>query len=216
MANQDRQLLLDTIREMDGEPREAARMDLLLLKNNQDLEAKVDRLTNDLDRAQVKRRELTMEVKTLRQQQKTTILEANTAHTRVKQLEHQLHHDRAACQAVEETLRAEMEALHHKNHAPATADTKEGHKKPEENHPRLALLHVDKTRLEGQLKEALHKARRLEIDSIRSTQASTERIVGLEHQVLELSSQNKTVKDEKSREVEDFSSFGRIKTSYIL
>ncbi|KAH9104682.1 hypothetical protein AeMF1_018744, partial [Aphanomyces euteiches] len=54
MANQDRQVLLDTIHEMDIELRQAARAGLLLLEKNEDLEAQVDR-------ARFQQREASME-----------------------------------------------------------------------------------------------------------------------------------------------------------
>ncbi|KAH9162044.1 hypothetical protein LEN26_001120 [Aphanomyces euteiches] len=150
MANQDRQGLLDMIHEMDIELRQAARAGLLLLEKNRS--GSTSGQTHDL--AQVQRREPTMEVETLRQQRKTAILEVNTAYTRIMRLEHQLRHDRAAHQAVEQASRAEMEALqleliqaHKSHHAPALApNTKE---ETEEDDPRLALLRVLSCRLEA-------------------------------------------------------------------
>ncbi|KAH9140278.1 hypothetical protein LEN26_005294, partial [Aphanomyces euteiches] len=83
MANQDRQVLLDTIHEMDIELRQAARAGLLLLEKNEDLEAQVNR-------ARFQQREASMEADTLREQRKTAVLEVNAALTRIKELEEKL------------------------------------------------------------------------------------------------------------------------------
>ncbi|KAG9406453.1 hypothetical protein AC1031_002772 [Aphanomyces cochlioides] len=207
MANQDRQVLLDTIREMDDELRQAARAGLLLLEKNEDLEAQVDRLGTDLDRARFQQREAAMEADTLREQRKTAVLELNAALTRIKELEDQLRHDRAACQAVQDSFLATIDALQselrnaYKKKIPTLPETKQEHKKkPDEDDPRLALLQVDKTRLEGQLQDALRKLRRLDIESARAAKTTNEHIVALERAMLQLTMEKKTMEEEQMEE----------------
>ncbi|CAK4907315.1 unnamed protein product, partial [Aphanomyces euteiches] len=162
MANQDRQVLLDTIHEMDIELRQAARAGLLLLEKNEDLEAQVDR-------ARFQQREASMEADTLREQRKTAVLEVNAALTRIKELEEQLRHDRAAHQAVQDSflgkidaLQSELRKAYKKTTQTLPEKTKEEFKNDEDD-PRLALLQLDKTRLKRQLQDALKKLRRLDI-----------------------------------------------------
>ena len=108
MADHDRQELLDTIAEMDSELRQAARAGLLLLEKNADLEALVDYLATDLDTAQLHVRGLTRVVDHLRQQRRTAVLgDPHMQLTRIRELEQELHHDRAAWQSVEQSMLAQ-------------------------------------------------------------------------------------------------------------
>ncbi|KAH9078993.1 hypothetical protein Ae201684P_010271 [Aphanomyces euteiches] len=181
MANQDRQVLLDTIHEMDIELRQAARAGLLLLEKNEDLEAQVDR-------ARFQQREASMEADTLREQRKTAVLEVNAALTRIKELEEQLRHDRAAHQAVQDSflgkidaLQSELRKAYKKTTQTLPEKTKEEFKNDEDD-PRLALLQLDKTRLKRQLQDA------------------NEHIVALERAMLQLTMEKKTMEEEQMEE----------------
>ncbi|KAG9406354.1 hypothetical protein AC1031_002673 [Aphanomyces cochlioides] len=79
MVNINDQVLLDTVREMDGELREAARMDLLLPEKNARFKAQVEPLASDLNCTQVQLREGAMKLETLRKQRNSAILEVNLA-----------------------------------------------------------------------------------------------------------------------------------------
>ncbi|KAH9078988.1 hypothetical protein Ae201684P_010266 [Aphanomyces euteiches] len=199
MANQDRQVLLDTIHEMDIELRQAARAGLLLLEKNEDLEAQVDR-------ARFQQREASMEADTLREQRKTAVLEVNAALTRIKELEEQLRHDRAAHQAVQDSflgkidaLQSELRKAYKKTTQTLPEKTKEEFKNDEDD-PRLALLQLDKTRLKRQLQDALKKLRRLDIESTRAATTSNEHIVALERAMLQLTMEKKTMEEEQMEE----------------
>ncbi|KAG9406492.1 hypothetical protein AC1031_002811 [Aphanomyces cochlioides] len=203
MANEDRQVLLDTIREMDDELRQAARAGLLLLEKNEDLEAQVDRLGTDLDRARFQQREAAMEADTLREQRKTAVLELNAALTRIKELEDQLRHDRAACQAVQDSFLATIDALQselrnaYKKKIPTLPETKQEHKKkPDEDDPRLALLQVDKTRLEGRVEKTTPTRHRVGP----AAKTTNEHIVALERAMLQLTMEKKTMEEEQMEE----------------
>ncbi|KAF0743961.1 hypothetical protein Ae201684_001601 [Aphanomyces euteiches] len=199
MANQDRQVLLDTIHEMDIELRQAARAGLLLLEKNEDLEAQVDR-------ARFQQREASMEADTLREQRKTAVLEVNAALTRIKELEEQLRHDRAAHQAVQDSflgkidaLQSELRKAYKKTTQTLPEKTKEEFKNDEDD-PRLALLQLDKTRLKRQLQDALKKLRRLDIESTRAATTTNEHIVALERAMLQLTMEKKTMEEEQMEE----------------
>ncbi|KAH9078997.1 hypothetical protein Ae201684P_010275 [Aphanomyces euteiches] len=184
MANQDRQVLLDTIHEMDIELRQAARAGLLLLEKNEDLEAQVDR-------ARFQQREASMEADTLREQRKTAVLEVNAALTRIKELEEQLRHDRAAHQAVQDSFLGKIDALQselRKAYKKTTQTLREDKRRiqNDEDDPRLALLQLDKTRLKRQLQDALKETSRLDIESTRAATTTNEHIVALERAMLQL------------------------------
>ena len=82
-----------------------------MLEKNADLEALVDYLATDLDTAQLHVRGLTRVVDHLRQQRRTAVLGDHLQLTRIRELEQELRHDRAAWQSVEQSMLAKIKAL---------------------------------------------------------------------------------------------------------